>query len=217
MKINPQTRAFTLVEVLIAMGLFTMVMGSVYACWSSVLRGTRIGLAAAANAQRGRVALHTVEQALITCQLFNDNNRYYTFLTESGDPYCGVQMTSRLPDSFLGSGYFGKASLRRVLFTVERGDYNENNLILTQVPMLDASEAQDPYKIVLARDVTLFSLEYWRPGDKDFTPDFLYTNQLPKLVRVTLGLGHDSRNYSKPSQLMVRLVHVPSEVVMTRF
>lgn len=217
MKIAVKSRGFTLLEVMIAMALFTMVMGSVYASWSSVIRGTKIGLQAAANAQRGRVALHTVEQALITCQLFNDNNRYYTFTAESGDPFCAVQMTSRLPDSFLGSGYFGKEVVRRVTFTVERGEFNENDLVMTQVPMLDASEAEDPYKIVLARDVTLFSLEYWRPGDKDFSPDFLYTNQLPKLVRVSLGIGHDSRNASKPGQFMVRLINVPSEVVMTRF
>lgn len=202
---------------MIAMALFGMVMASVYACWISVVKGTRAGLQAATNAQRGRIALHTVEQALVTAQFFNDNYQYYAFTAEPGEPYCAVQMTSRLPDSFLGSGYFGKEVMRRVTFTVERGDLNQNNLVMTQVPLLDTSEAQDPYKIVLARDVTCFTLEYWRPGDKDFTPEFLYTNQVPKLVRITLGIGHESNNSSKPNQYMVRLVNIPSEVVMTRF
>jgi len=217
MKIDLKQRAFTLIEVLISMALFGMVMASVYACWSSVIKGTRVGLQAATDAQRGRIALHTVEQALVTAQFFNDNYQYYAFNAEPGDPFCAVQMTSRLPDSFLGSGYFGKEVMRRVTFTIERGDFNQNNLVMTQVPLLDASEAQDPYKIVLARDVTRFSLEYWCPGDKDFTSEFLYTNKVPKLVRVTLGIGHDSNNSSRPGQFMVRLVNIPSEVVMTRF
>lgn len=210
--------AFTLVEMMIAIALFTAVMASIYSCWNTIVKGTKIGLTAAASAQRGRIALHAVEQAMVTAQLFNENNRYYAFAVDtSNERFSAVQLTSHLPQSFLGSGYFGSESVRRVTFYVERGDDNKDDLVMTQVPLLDAAEQKDPYKIVLARDVTRFNLEFWKPGDRDFSSEFTYTNKLPKLVRITLGIGHDGNDFYKPNQLMVRLVNIPSEVVMSRF
>ncbi len=210
--------AFTLIEMMIAIAIFGAVMVSIYSCWNSVVKGTKAGLTAAASAQRGRIALHAVEQALVTAQLFNENNRYYAFVVDSSnEKFSAVQLTSHLPQSFLGSGYFGSETVRRVTFLVERGEGDQNNLVMTQVPLLDASEQKDPYKIVLARDVTRFNLEFWKPGDKDFSPEFNYTNKLPKLVRITLGIGRNGDDSSKPNQLMMRLVNVPSEVVLSRF
>ena len=203
---------------MIAIAIFSAVMVSIYSCWNSVIKGTKVGERAASSAQRGRIALHAVEQALVTAQLFNDNNRYYAFVADgSNEKFCAVQMTSRLPNTFLGSGYFGSEVLRRVTFFVERGQNNENDLVMTQVPLLDVNESKDPYKIVLARDITRFSVEYWSAGDKTFTPDFQYTNKLPKLVRISLGIGHMPNDSQTPSQYMIRLINIPSDVVMTRF
>jgi len=44
--------AFTIVEILLAIAIFSMVLAAIYASWSSILRGSRIGLTAAAEVQR---------------------------------------------------------------------------------------------------------------------------------------------------------------------
>src|SRR5688572_16786750 len=78
--------AFTLIEVLIALGIFMMVLIAVYATWSAILRGTRAGTAAAADIQRSRMAMRTIEDALLTAVSFTANARYYEFVAEhSGD------------------------------------------------------------------------------------------------------------------------------------
>jgi prepilin-type N-terminal cleavage/methylation domain-containing protein len=211
-------RAFTLVEIMVAIALFGMIMGSVYACWMSVVRGTRAGQNAAASAQRARVAIHTIEQSLLTAQMYADNCQYYSFIADSkNERFSSMEFVSRLPDTFLGGGYFGNQVVRRIAFYPKRGDDNKINLIMAQVPLLDANERKDPYEIVLARDVTRFSLEFWRPGDKDFDPNFIETNKLPKLVRITLGIGHMGNSFDAPSQLLIRIVNVPCEAVLTRF
>ena len=107
--------------------------------------------------------------------------------------------------------------MRRIAFYVKNGEGRQNNLVMSQVPLLDANEQKDPYEIVLARDITRFSLEFWRPGDKDFSPDFVETNQLPKLVRITMGIGHVNNNSSQPSQVMIRLINIPCDSALTPF
>lgn len=210
--------AFTLVEVMIAMTIFMMVMASIYACWASIVKGTKVGENAAAKAQRARVAVHTVEQALMCAQCYSYNNSYYTFQADSSNErFSALEFTARLPDTFLGGGYFGNQVMRHVTFYVKAGEDRQNNLVMRQFPLLDANEEKDPYEIVLARDVTRFSVEYWRPGDKDFSPDFLETNQLPKLVRITMGIGHVKNDFDRPNQVMVRLVNIPCDSALTPF
>jgi prepilin-type N-terminal cleavage/methylation domain-containing protein len=212
-------RAFTLVEIMVAVAVFAVLMGSVYACWMSVVRGTNAGKTAAVASQRARVAVRALEQAFLTAQMFADNYQYYSFIADSKDErFSTVEFVSRLPDTFLGGGYFGNQVVRRVAFYPKRGEDNKINLVMAQVPLLDANERKDPYEIVLARDVTRFNLEFWRPGDKDFDPQFIETNKLPKLVRITLAIGHAKNSSDNtPAQLIVRLVNIPSEAVTTRF
>ena len=50
-------RAFTLVEIMLALAIFGAVMIAIYSSWSSILRGSKVGLEAAAEAQRSRVAV----------------------------------------------------------------------------------------------------------------------------------------------------------------
>lgn len=212
--------AFTMMEVMVAIALFGLVMVSIYSSWMSIVRGTKIGLEAANSAQRARIALHTVEDALLTAQFYNENNRYYNVTVDSSNEKFGaIQFTSRLPETFLGSGYFGDEVVRQVTFYVEKGDGNENNLVMTQVPLLDANEQKDPYKIVLARDVTHFELEFFNPPpfgkDREFGHDYPYTNQIPKLVRVTLGIGHMPGNSSLPNEVVMRLINIPSEMAVS--
>src|ERR1044072_9178027 len=73
-------RASTLIEVLIAMAIFAMVMLAIYPSWSAILRGSKVGLTAAAEAQRSRVAIRAIRDALTSAQLYVENLRYYWFL-----------------------------------------------------------------------------------------------------------------------------------------
>ena len=215
--------AFTLIELMIAIALFSAIMVAVYSNWKSIVSGTRVAEQAASDAQRAHIAIHTIEQALLTAQLYDENNKYYSFIVDTSDEkYTAIQFTARLPATFLASTYFGDEVVRQVTFCVEKDkdDYNKNNLVMTQVPILDVNEQRDPYKIVLARDVTLFQLEFWKqvPGkDTDFTKDFLSTNDLPKLVRVSLGVGHLPHNNSLPDQFVMRLVNIPTDRIRSRF
>ena len=54
--------AFTLIEVLIALSIFALIITGIYTSWTAIHRATRIGLEAAAEAQRKRIAMRALEQ-----------------------------------------------------------------------------------------------------------------------------------------------------------
>jgi type II secretory pathway pseudopilin PulG len=208
-------RAFTLVEIMVAITLLMLMMGSIMACWKSILSGAHVGEAAAAAAQRARTSMRAVEDSLNNLEIVNTPQaiRYYAFIADTSEPqFASVSFAARLPASFLGSDYFGDAVLRRVSFDVEKDANNQLNLVMTQYPLLAIpNENFPPKSIVLARDVSAFVLEFWSPKDDDWLTEFLKTNEVPPMIRITLGTGHSARDARMPVEIISRIV-VPNTV-----
>ena len=110
--------AFTLVEMMIAIALFSMVLTAIYASWTAILRASKTGLEAAASAQRARVAVRVLEDSLGSAQSFAANLPYYYFDAENGDSPV-LSFVARLSKAFPRSGKFGDLDVRRVTFSVE--------------------------------------------------------------------------------------------------
>src|SRR5688500_4560248 len=98
--------AFTMIEVLLAIGIFSLVIIAIYACWTSIMRGTRVGHTAAAEVQRTRVAIRSLEESLGAAVMYADNPLYYGFYADTAGEYGYLSFVARLPESFPGSGLF---------------------------------------------------------------------------------------------------------------
>jgi prepilin-type N-terminal cleavage/methylation domain-containing protein len=188
--LHTTTIAFTLIEVMIAITIFGVVMIAIYSSWAAILRGSKVGLDAAAEAQRTRISLRAIREALSSGQLYVENLRYYWFMADTSGDFAALSLVSRLPASFPGSGLFGNQIVRRVSFTVEPGPNGQNQFVLRQTPLLEpADTASTPYTTVLAPNVNLFSLAFWNTNKQEWEDDWPFTNQLPKLVRISLSIG----------------------------
>jgi len=200
-------RAFTLVEIMLALAIFTAVMIAIYSSWMSIVRGSTVGAEAAREAQRSRVAVRTLENSLVSLQMFQANMNYYYFLADTSGDFASLSFVARLPKSFPRSGDFGDQAVRRLTFTVEPGTNSENVLVLRQNPILfDPSVDEEENPLVLARHVKVFTLEFWGLRSTDWEPDWLYTNQLPRLIRFTLGFGRPNQRVLKPEEVVTRVV-----------
>lgn len=188
-----------------AITIFGLVILGIYATWSAIMQGSRAGLSAAAAAQRARISIKAIEDALLTAQMFSANGSNYFFIADTSDEKAGsLEFTARLPASFPGVGRYGDAIVRRVRFEVD----SERNLVMSQMPMLSMHTDYKPYELQLAKDVTLFMFEFWDELKKEYVTDWARTNQLPKIVRVALGLGK-AGNSQLPQDLVTRTIAMP--------
>ncbi len=207
--------AFTLVEILIAMGIFSMVLASIYSTWTAILRASKVGTDAAAAVQRARVTVRTLEESLSSAQSFVLNQDLYGFVAQNGDD-AYLSFVARLASSFPRSGKFGDLDLRRVTFSLESAsDSSGQRLVLRQTPLLmDMDEDEKQHPVVLAKNVKEFKTEFWDSRLQDWIDEWKQTNQLPALVKVSLKLATDTPHSTVVGQEVTRVISIPAVAVM---
>lgn len=202
-------RGFTLLEILLAMGIFMMILTAVYATWISILKGTRAGQRAAVEVQRSRITMKTLEDAFSSTEYFFANQKHYMFFADTSGDMAAVSLATRLPGSFLGIGRYGDQVVRRVSFYTQAGKDGTSELMMSQAPiLLDTNDSTAAFTITLATDVTLFRLAFYDAQKNEWLDEWKYTNQLPKLVKIALGLGRDQNR--KAYDVATTLVALPS-------
>jgi type II secretion system protein J len=202
---------FTLIEVMTAMFLLVFVVAAVYSSWMAIMRGAKTGLNAAAEVQRSRIAVRTLEEALTSARSFGASPEYYTFEAENGSAPT-LSFVSRLSKSFPRSGRFGDFDVRRVTFSVESGQDSSSELVLRQVPLLmDMDEDEKEHPIVLAKHVKKFEMGFWDARNSEWLDEWTQTNSLPPMVKVTLEFGDDAG--SAMHQEVTRVIAIPALIV----
>lgn len=205
-------RAFTLLEIMIAISIFSLVLAAIYSSWTAILRARKVAGDATASVQRARISIRIIEDSLGSVESFVRNANYYSFVGENGSEG-SLSFVARLAKSFPRSGKFGDFDVRRLTFTVERGADNTRQLVLRQNPVLmdlDVDEKEHP--LVLAKNVQDFQLQFWDLRLNDWTDEWTQTNQIPKLVMVTLKLS-DSPYSKQVSEEITRIVSIPAIAV----
>ncbi len=206
--------AFTLLELLLAIAVFSMVITAIYASWHAILRSIRAGNQAAAEAQRARVASRALETALGSSVMFLMSRDLYRFEVDTTGEFAALSFVARLPRSFPGSGYYGDQIVRRVAFVVEPGQDGVNELRLIQFPILSGEISdQQLHPLTLARDVSLFMLEFNDGRSGEWMDEWTNTNSLPRLVRFALAFGKRKDGTGKPREMVVRSVLLPGTAV----
>jgi prepilin-type N-terminal cleavage/methylation domain-containing protein len=201
-------RGFTIIEIMTAMVIFGMVVAAIFASWTAIVNGSASGNRAAATAQRSRVALRTIEEALGSTRSFLADVRYYTFDAENGsEPH--LSFVSLLSPTFPRSGRWPEFNVRRVTFSVEAGPDRNKRLVLRQNPVLsEMDEDEQNYPVVLANDVQKFDMEFWDKQKGDWLDEWTQTNQLPQMVKFRIQLGGNE-------DVLTRIVALPSVAVQS--
>jgi len=208
---RPPAAAFTMIEICVSITVFSFIMISVIGCWKCIVSGTQIAQEAAASAQRARMGMKAVVEACTCAEISALNLQFYSFATDTSSQFASLTLAARLPADFPGSGLFGDNVMRRVTFDVEKDAQGKLNLVMSQSPLLAVLDQQNtPYPITLARDVNVFMLEFWSVTDNQWEVAWDSTNQLPPMIRVTLGCGHSAQHPDVPYDLICRTVSIPS-------
>jgi len=209
-------RAFTLIEIMVAIMILGMIISAIYSTWVLILRSTRVGQEAAAQVQRERITVRMIEDSLTCVQSFQASMKYYSFVVQNGEQPM-LSFAARLPEIYPRNGRFGDFNLRRLTFTVEPGPDSEKDLVLRQNPILmdvDSDEQANP--LVLARNVQNFVVECWDTNTVKWVDEWDDTNSIPTMVRVNLVLGGNANSQSTgPTLSLTRLIALPSSTLPT--
>src|ERR1035437_1829374 len=215
--INPRRNGgFSLLEILLALTIFAMVLTAIYSSWIAIMRSSKIGLEAAADVQRARISIQTLEDALSCARSFAADVNHYSFIGENGSQ-ASLSFVAQLPEGFPRSGKFGDFDVRRVTFALEPGPDSGNQFVLRQNPILmdlDKDELQHP--IVLARNVKEFDMAFWNPTKAEWMEEWNQTNQMPLMVKVTL-VFNGPKNSSQGLSETTRVIGLPSVMVQANW
>src|SRR5687767_7963462 len=114
--------AFTILEIMIAIGIFFMVIMAIYATWMSIIKGSRAAQNAAASVQRSRIAVNAVEASFRTAIYNQVNPLHYAFLTGVDGDMAAVSMVARLSPAIPGHQVHQGLGVCRITFSVRPAD-----------------------------------------------------------------------------------------------
>jgi prepilin-type N-terminal cleavage/methylation domain-containing protein len=212
-KTNSGLKGFTLIEIMVAIGVLGSLMVAIFASWQAIMKSSQIGITASVEAHRNRIAVRAINDALASAVMHELNLPYYAFVTDTSGDFSAFSLVSHLPESFPGSGLFHDQPVRRVTFSVEPTN-SVNQLILRQNPILAPLEqGQEPYPLILAKQVGQFKLEFFDMRAGEWLPEWINTNQLPAMVRFNLGFTRPDSKEVDEGRIIERIVHIPGQTV----
>ncbi|MFN3410195.1 MAG: prepilin-type N-terminal cleavage/methylation domain-containing protein [Limisphaerales bacterium] len=208
-------RGFTLVEVMLAIGILSLAIAAIYATWTAILRATKAARVAAEEAQRARIALRCLEESLTYAQMYVANINQYAFVAENGSDAL-LTFVTRLPESFPRSGRFGGVTVRRVAYQLEPGPNNLSRLVLRQAPLLtEFDEDERNYPLVLMENVRRMEMFFWDERKRDWVDEWAQTNQMPRIIRVSI-ITANPRSPGQEAEEFTRIV-APATVAVQPF
>ena len=209
-------RAFTLIEIMMAMAIFSMVVTAIYATWTLIIKSAKIGQEAAAQVQRERVTFRTFEDALVCARSFQADLQHYSFVVENGSAPT-LSFVARLPEFFPRSGRFGDFDVRRVTFSLENGSDGQQQLVLRQTPILmETDETEQQFPFVLSRNVSKMEFELWDARKGKWVDEWTTTNEIPSMIHLTLTYSRHNpdKPYATPqTEVVSRVVDISSTMV----
>jgi len=206
---------------MVAIAIFSMVIAAIYSTWAAIMRSTQVAQDVAAQAQRQRITLRTIEDSLMAVQSFQASPQYYSFVVAGDEAAAELSFTARVPEIFPRNGKFVNPNtgrdfnLRRLTYALEAGDAGQKNLTLRQNPVLmDLDQDEQQFPLVLARNVRKFSVECWDTNKLEWATEWLDTNAIPTLLRVKLVLGGNTGGgASAPDFSVARVFSLPSQTL----
>ncbi len=178
------------------------------------MKGSKVALDAAADAQRSRIAMRTLQDSLSCACMYNQNARYYSFLADVDGDFASLSFVARLPKSFPHGGKFGDLEVRRVSFTVEDGPDSQKQLVVRQNPLLmEVDKDEQNHPLILARNVKHFDIRYPDPKTGDWVTEWDATNRLPPKVEIVLQLGQLDQFSTQPQEPLLAEAVVASQAV----
>jgi prepilin-type N-terminal cleavage/methylation domain-containing protein len=207
----PRGRAFTLLEVMLAVTIMALVVTAVYTTFNSGLTAWRHGAEITDTFQRQRVVLDTLTELAQSVVFVHTSARIYQVQGASnlmgGDSVSFVTAS----DALLPPGEATIAGMRRVTISLERDMAGQTYLAIANEPAMAAPEHQSrAEKRLLSADVDAFHVRYRNPQNGVWTDRWEDAEMMPGAMEFTVSFI--DRSGRLPPLIVTRAVELPGAV-----
>ena len=154
---NPNA-GFTLPEVLTAVVIVGLVLVTLYSCWAAVLGATQSSTIAVQDAQRERMAIRAITEALAGVSWY-ENRKEGPLRLDASLGFSNLKLISRVPPGFWGERALASYPLRRIEFVTEDVPGGESQLVMIQQAFLAPTNSAKVHRTVLLPHVETFAVE----------------------------------------------------------
>jgi len=190
MRSKKPNAGFTLPEVLTAVVIVGLVLVTLYSCWAAVLGATQSSTIAVQDAQRERMAIRAISDALAGVSWY-ENRKEGPLRLDDSLGFSHLKLISRVPPGFWGERELANYPLRRIEFVTEDMPGGESQLVMIQQALLAPTNSVKVHRTVLLPHVETFAVEVHSGGISNtweaFWPTLFETNGLPWQAKVSLG------------------------------
>ena len=196
---KPQSRGFTLLEILIAIAILALVVSSLYGAYSGTLDTTEMVESIRDVDQVARVALMQMADDFKSLYYQKaqgeDEESPYSFggvveVEGEGGAIVGFATTSRLDFDMT----FPSQRINRVSYVLEKQPDNEKlyRLVRSELPFADLPGERQEVVVEIADGVESLSLAYFDEDGQQFSQwDSKAEGLLPRLVKIRLQMAED--------------------------
>ncbi len=209
--------AFTLVEMVVAMAIFSLILAFVYKTFFSFAQTTKASAEATTKVQRDRIALKTIEDAFSGLVYYEQNQSIYGFVVNTEDyDYPSISFVSRVPPDFLGNKEFGSERLRRITFQVEDDEDYGRSLVMYQSSTLqpmESLEVEEPSRWVLGQDLDTFLMVFWSTINGEWVYEWTETNSIPTRIKFEMAYVRADGSAALAEDMQKREIIIFSESI----
>ncbi len=182
---------FTLVEVMLAVMILSLIITAVYGVWSASLKAWKRGGEASAVFQRQRIVMETLTELAQSAIYFGAAPELYA-ITGTRTPNLGDSVSFvTASDAFLPPSEANDIGMRRVTISLERDEYQRTYLAIVNQPALvdDDKTKKDLQAHVVSMDVSGFYVRYLDPRDGSWAEKWEEPNLIPSAMEFTVVFG----------------------------
>ncbi len=203
-------RGFTLVEVLLAVTILSLVVTAVYSTWSAALLAWRRGTDASEVFQRQRIVMDTLTELAQSAVYFGASPTLYA-VTGSSKPGWGDTVSFvTASDVLLPPSEAIAAGMRRVTISMEQDDYGRKYLAIVNAPAVSGEETNITTALqahVLSMDVSGFYVRYLDPRDNTWYDKWEEAGLIPLGMEFTIVFGQQDDRL--PPVVVTRAIDLP--------
>ena len=203
-------RGFTLVEVLLAVTILSLVITAVYSTWSAALMAWRRGGDASEVFQRQRIVMDTLTELAQSVVYFGASPSLYAVAGASRPNWGDTVSFFTASDVLLPPSEAIDAGMRRVTISMEQDDYGRKYLAIVNAPAVSLDETNITVALqahVLSMDVSGFYVRYLDPRDNAWYDKWEENNIIPLAMEFTVVFGEQGDRL--PPVVVTRAVDLP--------